>query len=865
MIKTNLTQTFIFLFLIAGLLFSSSAFCQNPIMEIPLINNWKFRQLNPGDWMPATVPGCVHTDLLQNGLIQDPFYRTNERSLQWIDKQDWEYITEFTVSEDLLAFSNLELFFKGLDTYADVYLNDKLVLSANNMFREWTIDAKPLLKKGTNKLRIHFKSPTQLGLQKLEAHGYPLPAANDQSENGEMGDKKVSVFTRKAGYHYGWDWGPRFVTSGIWRPIILRGWNDARVDEVQIIQNQLNDDVAQLKAVATIVVSTPGEYHISVNVEGENNSSSARKVILAKGNHTVELEFTIDHPKRWWSNGLGDPYLYHIQTSLSKGQDLLDQQKKSTGLRTLRIVQEPDKAGKSFYVELNGVPVFMKGANYIPGDNFLNRVTPHEYERIIALAVDGNMNMLRVWGGGIYEEDVFYELCDRNGILIWQDFMFACSMYPGDEAFMENVREEAVDNVRRLRNHPCIALWCGNNEIDVAWAQFDEKGGWGWKQQYNSTQRKEIWDAYDRIFHKILPEVIAENDPDRFYWPSSPMAGEGQHAGYETQSGDIHYWGVWHGLHRFEDFRKYVGRFMSEYGFQSFPEFKSVKSYTLPSDWDIESEVMAAHQRSGIGNLRIKQYMDWYYKTPTDFESFLYVGQILQAEAIRSAIETHRRWMPHNMGTLYWQLNDCWPVASWSGTDYYRRWKALHYFVRKAYNEVLVSPIIEGKNVEIHVVSDRLEPIEAKMDIKLLDYEGNVLYEIVKTITIPANSSAIYFTVDKNEFLKGHPSGEVFLHVQVLEGNALLSENNLFFEAPKDLKLPKPAVQREIRTTVGGMQIRLKTDVFAKNIFLSTEGAAFFADNYFDLLPGQSLTIFCKTGMTLTEFEKQLKVRTLGD
>jgi len=833
--------------------------------EIALNSNWKFRQSNAEKWQPATVPGCVHTDLLQNGIIQDPFFRTNERSLQWIDKQDWEYITEFAIGEDLLAFSNLELFFKGLDTYADVYLNDKLVLSANNMFREWTVDVKPFLKKGTNKLRIHFKSPIQLGLQKLEAHGYPLPAVNDQSENGEMGDKKVSVFTRKAGYHYGWDWGPRFVTSGIWRPIILRGWNDARLADVQIIQEQLSDEVAQLKAVANIVVFTPGRYNISLLVEDLADPGKEKYVMLERGNHTIDLEFTIDHPKRWWSNGLGEPYLYHIQTSLSKGQDLLDRQKNSTGLRTLRIVQEPDKAGKSFFVELNGVPVFMKGANYIPGDNFLNRVTPQEYKRIIALAVDANMNMLRVWGGGIYEEDIFYDLCDRNGILIWQDFMFACSMYPVDDAFMQNVREEAVDNVRRLRNHPCIALWCGNNEIDVAWSQFDEKGGWGWKQQYNSTQRKEVWDAYDRIFHKILPEVIGENDPDRFYWPSSPMAGEGKHAGYETQSGDIHYWGVWHGLHRFEDFRKYVGRFMSEYGFQSFPEFKSVKSYTVPSDWDIESEVMAAHQRSGIGNLRIKQYMDWYYKTPGDFESFLYVGQILQAEAIRSAIETHRRRMPHNMGTLYWQLNDCWPVASWSGTDYYRRWKALHYYVRKAYNEVLVSPIIEGKNVEIHVVSDRLAPIEAKMDIKLLDFKGNVLRDISKTISIPANSSANYFTADKTEFLKGHPSYEVFLHIQVLEGNALLSENNLFFEAPKDLKLPKPTVQREIRTTVAGMLITLKTDVFAKNILLSTEGEAFFADNYFDLLPGQTLTIYCKTEMSLAEIERQLKIRTLAN
>ncbi|MBK8568066.1 MAG: glycoside hydrolase family 2 protein [Saprospiraceae bacterium] len=832
---------------------------------MPLHGNWKFRQANTELWRPATVPGCVHTDLLQNGVIEDPFYRTNEKSLQWIDKQDWEYLTEFEVGADWMAFSQLELYFKGLDTYAEVSVNGSPVLSADNMFREWAVDVKRYLKAGKNSLRILFRSPIQVGLKKLEAHDYPLPAVNDQSENGELGDKKVSVFTRKAGYHFGWDWGPRFVTSGIWRPILLRGWNDARLLDVQIVQRELTDEMAQMRAIATVQVTTPGDYTISLNIAGAKDAKATRTISLNKGSQQIELDFNIVKPKRWWSNGLGEPFLYHVQTVLSKNKALLGQRTDAIGLRTLRIVQEPDKAGKSFYVELNGVPVFMKGANYIPSDNFLNRVTPAEYERIVRLAVDANMNMLRVWGGGIYEADIFYDLCDRYGILVWQDFMFGCSMYPGDAAFLENVRQEAVDNVRRLRNHPSIALWCGNNEVDVAWQQYDEKGGWGWKQQYNATQRTAIWAAYEQVFHRILPEVVKANDPDRFYWPSSPMAGEGKHAGYETQSGDIHYWGVWHGLHRFEDFRKYVGRFMSEYGFQSFPEIKSVKSYTLPSDWDIESEVMAAHQRSGIGNLRIKQYMDWYYKTPPDFESFLYVGQVLQAEAIKSAIETHRRRMPHNMGTLYWQINDCWPVASWSSTDYYRRWKALHYFVRKAYGEVLVSPIIEGERVEVHIVSDRLRPIEAKLELNLLDFKGNEKYGVHKAISLPANSSGNYYALPIAELLKGNSPNEVFLHVKVTEGNALLSENNLLLVPPKDLQLPKPTVEWQIRQEVGGASISLQSNVFAKNIFLETAGEAFFSDNYFDLLPKESVTVFCRTNMTIAELEKQLRVRTLGD
>lgn len=844
----------------------STAICtQTSLLEIPLHENWQFRQSGKAVWQPATVPGCVHTDLLANGLIEDPFYRTNEKKQQWIDKVDWEYQTEFFAGADLLAHQHLELFFEGLDTYAEVSLNGKRILSSDNMFREWAVNVKPFLKKGKNTLHVLLKSPIQEGLKLLDAHGYPLPAVNDQSENGELGDKRVSVFTRKAGYHYGWDWGPRFVTSGIWRPLTLRAWNDARIENVHIVQQKLDDQVASLMAVVEIKAGTPGDYLVGVNVNEAPQSKVSRLVFLKNGLNTLELNFTIENPKRWWTNGLGEPFLYHISTELLKNGQQLDQQIEATGLRTVRIVQEPDALGKSFYVELNGVPVFMKGANYIPSDNFLNRVTPEEYDRILRLAVDANMNMLRIWGGGIYENDVFYDLCDRYGILIWQDFMFACSMYPGDAAFLENVRREAVDNVRRLRNHPSVALWCGNNEIDVAWSQYNPLGGWGWKQLYNEKQRAEIWHAYDTLFHKILPEVVKQNDPDRFYWPSSPLADYGKHAGYDTQSGDIHYWGVWHGLHRFEDFRKYVGRFMSEYGFQSFPEFKTVKTYTQPQDWDIESEVMAAHQRSGIGNLRIREYMSWYYRMPKDFERFLYVGQVLQAEAIKSAIETHRRHMPHNMGTLYWQINDCWPVASWSSTDYYRRWKALHYFVRKAFSEVLVSPIVEGENVEVHVVSDRLAPIEVSLEVTLMDFSGKKLEEVRQTINIPANSSTKFYELAVKNLLKNHSPNDVLLLTSVFENNTLLSENVLLLAPPKDLNLPKPALRKQIRQEVGGYSVTLQSDVFVKNVFLQLEGESFFSDNYFDLLPGEQLTVFCRTAVPLTTFEKELKMLTLGD
>ena len=832
---------------------------------MPLHENWQFRQVGKDKWQPATVPGCVHTDLLANGVIEDPFYRTNEKKQQWIDKVDWEYQTEFFAGDDLLAHDNLEIFFSGLDTYADVMLNGQHILSAGNMFREWIVNVKPFLKKGKNTLHVRLRSPIQIGLAKLEAHGYPLPAVNDQSENGEMGDKRVSIFTRKAGYHYGWDWGPRFVTSGIWRPVTLRAWNDARIENVHFIQKELDDELARLRVEFQTKSSTPGNYLLTLKVQEAPDATVEQLFAVGMGMDRGALNFEIKNPKRWWSNGLGEPFLYHLSLELKKDGELLDTETLAIGLRTIRIVQQPDELGESFYVELNGVPVFMKGANYIPSDNFLNRVTPEEYDRIVRLAVDANMNMLRIWGGGIYENDIFYDLCDRYGILVWQDFMFACSMYPGDDAFLENVRLEAVDNVRRLRNHPSMALWCGNNEIDVAWAQNNPLGGWGWKQQYNKAQRAEIWQAYDTLFHKILPEAVEQNHPGCFYWPSSPMAGPGEHATYETQSGDIHYWGVWHGQHRFEEFRKYVGRFMSEYGFQSFPEFKTVKTYTVPEDWDIESEVMAAHQRSGIGNLRIREYMSWYYRTPKDFKRFLYVGQVLQAEAIRSAIETHRRHKPVNMGTLYWQLNDCWPVASWSGTDYERRWKALHYFVRKAFAGVLISPIVEGENVEVHVVSDRLTPIGARLEVTLLDFSGKKLEELRQEIRIPANSSKKYYEVAVKNLLKNNSPNDVLLLTRVFENNTLLSENVLLLAPPKDLNLPKPNIRHQIRQEVSGYSITLQSDVFAKNVYLQLEGEGFFSDNYFDLLPGVGVTVFCKTGVALADFESQLKMMTLAD
>lgn len=832
-----------------------------------LHSGWTFRQAGSAEtWLPAVTPGCIHTDLLANGRIEDPYYRTNERRQQWIDKFDWEYRTRFEADDSLLQKQNIALHFEGLDTYAEVFVNDVLVLRADNMFRQWTADIKAVIHPGDNDLYILLRSPIQKGVMGLKALGYPLPASNDQSENGGMGDKRVSVFTRKAGYHYGWDWGPRFVTSGIWRPVKLMAWNDARIQDVHIRQQSLTNWRAELVAAITVQCATSGRYTLSAQVE-EASVAATREVELTPGLHTIELPLAIKDPRRWWSRGLGEAYLYHVSTRLN-GQGALDGRRTATGLRTLRVVRERDSLGASFYIELNGVPVFMKGANYIPNDLFLPRVSRAEYDRVLATATDANMNMLRVWGGGVYEDDYFYDRCDELGLLVWQDFMFACSMYPGDAAFLENVRQEAIQNVQRLRNHPSIALWCGNNEIDVAWAQYDEKRGWGWKQQYNPAQRAAIWKAYDTLFHELLPEVVKQYDPTRFYWPSSPMADYGELAGNDTQKGDIHYWGVWHGRHRFEEFRKNIGRFMSEYGFQSFPELRTVKAYTLPADWDIESEVMAAHQRSGIGNLRIREYMDWYYRTPKDFEPFLYVGQVLQAEAIRIAIEAHRRRMPLNMGSLYWQLNDCWPVASWSSTDYYRRWKALHYFVRKAFADVLISPdLADDQQLRIYGVSDRLKPLSGELQLRLLNFDGSERWSHTQPMTLAANTSEVYFERPLTELLADADTAAVVLHATFVADGQTLADNLCYFALPKNLRLPAARPQLNITEAEDGFWLSIRAGQLLKHLYLSAdaEEEVFFSDNYFDLLPNQWVRIHCRTSLSRSAFEQALRVLSLVD
>lgn len=802
--------------------------------------NWTFKACEDQEWMPAHVPGCVHTDLLKLGKIPDPFYGTNEKEIQWVDKIDWEYRTEFDVNEALLSQQHLELVFDGLDTYADVYVNEQHMLSADNMFRVWTVDVKSVVKASGNVLRIRFRSPINEDLPKLEKLGYALPASNDQSDVGGLGDKRVSIFARKAPYHYGWDWGPRFVTSGIWREARLEGWTDIRINDVFIQQNEVTAAAASLTAVVEVESTQSIETVIRVGTDGQ---SWEQAVTLKPGVQNVEVPISMVEPKLWWSRGLGDPHMYSFHTEVIQGEQAVAESTVKTGIRSIRLVRDKDVAGASFYFELNGVAVFAKGANHIPNDSFITEVTRERYLHEIVSAAESNMNMLRVWGGGFYEEDVFYELCDEYGLLVWQDFMFACSMYPGDEAFLNSVKHEAIDNVKRLRNHPSIVLWCGNNEIDSAWAHYIEDGGWGWKKDYNAEQRERIWADYEAIFHDLLPEVVETYAPGVDYWPSSPLVSlsgdEKQHANPSTSEGDIHYWGVWHNVEPFENYNVHVGRFMSEYGFQSFPEYDSVRKYAEEEDLALESEVMLAHQKNGAGNRLIKQYMDMYMHEPKDFPSFLYMSQVLQAEAMKTAIEAHRRRKPYCMGTLYWQMNDCWPVASWAGMDYFGRWKALQYYAKRSFSDILVS--VDGTKedvTDIYLISDQLEPVKGKLQVRLIGFDGTVHREEEHEVALASNAGQQVLSLSQAEWLEGRDAATTLLRIDLKQDGAADIVQEHYFAPSKDIALQPAQIKVTEITENDGVHLVLESDVLAKQVWISTEAEGVFSDNFFDLIPG---------------------------
>ena len=824
-----------------------------------LHDNWRFRQGRSENWFPATVPGTVHTDLMANELIEDPFFRLNERSVQWVDKEDWMYETTFNATAEEVNAENQEIVFKGLDTYADVYLNHERILVADNMHRTWKCDVKGKLREGENLLEVYFNSPIKVDLPKYDQYDYTFNTGPDQSQNGGIFNKTLSIFARKAGYHYGWDWGPRLVTSGIWRDIDLVTWNGLKLDNVQYIQKDVNASRAEMKTVVR-VFSDSDLQNAEVSITADGKTVATKKTSLKKGMNNVTLDYTVKKPRLWWTNGLGEPYLYDFNTTVKAGKDEVAQSD-AIGIRSLKLITKDDAQGRSLTFELNGKPVFMKGVDMIPLDNFLPRVSHEKYDKHVLDAKAVNMNMIRVWGGGVYEDDYFYDLCDRNGILVWQDFMFACSTYPADEAFLANIRQEAIDNVERLRNHCSIALWCGNNECQDVY--------YGWGGRYNYYKEKGVEELttkqFKDMYFRTLPEVVDEYGGGISYRPSSPYAFEDTPS--DGVHGDAHYWGVWHGRDSIGHYNVEKARFFSEYGFQSFPEFESVKIYAPEErDWSINSEVMMAHQRAGsYANNLIKEYMDEEFRTPEDFPSFLYVGSILQGDAIKTAVEAHRRDMPHCMGTLVWQHNDCWPVASWAGRDYYGRWKAQQYYSKAAYDDILVSPVVINDTLTVNIVTDRRTPAKGKFTITAMTLDGKPFMTKSFDYTAKPLTSTEVFSSKVADLLDGRNRGDVIFYTTFTTGDRTY-DNVGFSTKQKHMNYTAPDYTLDVAKAGDGFDVTIGSDVFARGVFLSLDGIDnFFSDNYFNIMPGSKRTIHVTTPLNEQDFRNQLKLISMGD
>lgn len=814
------------------LLFCSLVFAQKSI--VTLNENWQFSETGKDQWHPTHIPNSIHTDLFENGLIPHPFVGDNEKDLQWIADRYWTYKTEFKIGKQQLNSRNSELVFEGLDTYAKVFLNGKLILEANNAFRIWKVDVKKYLKEN-NELKIEFTPTSVIEAEKMKQIPYELPEG-------------PRMFTRKAAFQYGWDWGPKYNTVGIWRDVYLNFWEDAKIEDVYIRQLTLTKEKAELEA--EITLNTNRDKNVAVAEIFVNGSLVTAGEISLKETQTKKaFKFSIKNPKLWWANNLGEPYLYDIQIIVRYGAKILDHKSFSKGLRTIELITEKDEFGESFYFKLNGKPVFMKGANYIPQNSFQNWVTKENYEKLLDDVQQSNMNMLRVWGGGIYEDDYFYELCDEKGILVWQDFMFANGMYPGDEEFLENVRQEAIDNVKRLRNHASVALWCGNNEISEGWHR------WGWQEGRSEAEKAEIWENYQKLFNGILPEIVNKYS-DLPYWESSPKYGRGD-ARYISE-GDAHDWWIWHDGHPFEDLLKNQPRFMSEFGFQSFPSEEVVRYINKDHSNSLDSEDMKNHQKHQRGFEIIRTYMERDFPVPGNEEDYAYMSQLVQAYGIGKAVEAHRSRIefPWTMGSLYWQLNDCWPSVSWSGIDYFGNWKPLQYKVKKAFEPLQIFIAEEDDNkLGIYIADDLKEDIHDYIALEIIDFEGNSLYK-EKIHFSSLNYRGLITRIDLNH--SNFKKNEFFVKVNFRNIQTVFVTGK-----PKDWKLRKSNLQFSVNEDQDGKtKIEFGSDHLVKDVLFLYEGKTF--DYLEEIIPNQNYLIYSDVEFKDFNVEK-LKYKSLND
>jgi beta-mannosidase len=803
---------------------------------------WQMRDNLSDKWLPATVPGGTYTDLLAAGQIPDPFWGENEKQVQWVAEHDWEYCHEFMVQPALLEEDRVELVCTGLDTLAEITLNGQSLAQTNNMFRTYRWQVKELLSAGTNTLSIVFRSPVAYINTRQKERKLPTIM------NAGM------AHLRKVQSHFGWDWGPRLPTSGIWREISLEGFSAARLGEVHLRQHH---DAGSVTLTATVLVEQWSSENPSVQIRLTHPDGRMQQVETAVNgrDEPVHLAVEVDTPQLWWPNGLGTQPLYKVQVVLIDNDRCLEERNFQVGLRRLELCQDPDQWGRRFTFVVNGVPIFAKGADWIPADSFPTRLTPERYERLIRDCAAANMNMLRVWGGGYYEDEAFYDLCDRHGILVWQDFMFACAAYPLDQPeFVENVRLEVEQVIRRLRHRACLALWSGNNEIEMLWSL--------WKRHKSLTK------TCESFFYQQLPAWVAELDPDHPYWPSSPSSGKFMHKTNSDAFGDTHLWQVWHGLKPFKYFRRRFSRFASEFGLEALPNLKTISGFAGTQDICMDAPVMRHHQRSVGGNDKIIYYLTDRFRLPGSFSDLVYLTQIQQAEAIRIAVEHWRRNRPRCSGALYWQLNDCWPVTSWASIDFEGRWNALQYSARRFYAPLAISIEEDGSHVRVFVANDHPDPWQGTWCWSLETLNGEMVETGSAQLTATPTSATFLDEFSFTRPIHKYGASNLVFAVGLYENRKCISRQTLLFAREKDIPLPNPELHWDMTQEGSDLVISLAANSFACHVELRFENAdAIFSDNFFNLRACETIQIYCPLpkGWTAEQARLALRVRSLAD
>ncbi len=864
-----------------GLLLCALSLASSAAVAAPLQAQWSFRLL-PGDaqlqahpgmdaWKPATVPGSVHTDLMAAGLIADPYVGAAEAGLQWIGLGDWEYRARFDVDGATLARPHAELRFDGLDTFAEVRLNGQPLLKADNAHRTWRARVDGRLRAQGNELQIVFRSPIRTLLPQVQAMPHKIAGNYPSPYGDEPRDAMVGNFVRKPAYHFGWDWGPRYVTAGVWRQVHLDSWDQQRITDLAVRTEALDADQARLNVMLQVEqADSAATAQVVIDVrdpDGKPVAQITRAIALKPGENSVSLPLQIDKPRRWWPVGYGAQDRYFVQARLGEGKQEALQSSIRIGLRSVQLQREEDKdGGQGFGFVINGVPVFAKGANVIPFDAFPARVTRERLRRDLQAARDANMNMLRNWGGGYYEDDDFFDIADELGLLVWQDFMFGGGMQPGyDPAFRANVVAEARDNIRRLRHHPSIVLWCGNNEEETAWKDW---GHGKTLKEADPVFAEKVWQGYVDLFGTDLRKVVAEESLGVPYWSSSPSNDLDSKAN-DSRRGDKHYWEVW-GNPALPPtaYLKETPRFMSEYGLQAWPQLSTVDAFATADEQRIDGPVIEAHQKflAGKGNERLLHYIEMEFGTPRNFADFVYLSQMMQAEGIELAALHHRASRPYTMGSLYWQLNDVWPGASWSSVDYYGNWKALNFHARRFFAEMAVAALRDEGSTRVSLLNDGADAVQAQWRVRVLDFDGRPLQQQHKAIRLPAGSATEVARFSDAELLQGADPQRTVAVFELLRGDTLIAQRLVYFTAAKQQVLQPAQLHSALRAEGDHYLLELRADTLVRGIWIGFDKAnASVEDNAFDLLPGQTRTLVVRSTAPLSTLRTALHLQTLGD